>query len=186
MFHLQPGVKFHNKAPANGREMTAEDVVFSLNRVRTNDPRFQNRLLLGSMDKAEAIDKATVRITTKAPDVSILTNIASTSVAILAPEVVDKAGKFGTADSAVGTGAFVLTTIDLTSAEAVRNPDYWKSGLPYLDGVRTRVFKDPEPAYAAFTSGQIMVGANVLPDRTPRRHSTSRRARTTSPSGTEM
>jgi peptide/nickel transport system substrate-binding protein len=163
VFHLQPGVKFHNKPPANGREMTADDVVFSLNRVRTNDLRFQNRLLLGSLDKAEAVDKATVRITTKAPDVSILTNLASTSVAVLAPEVVDKAGKFGTPDTAVGTGAFVLTNLDMTSAEVMRNPDYWKKGLPYLDGVRTRVFKDPEPAYAAFTSAQILVGANVLP-----------------------
>lgn len=163
VLHLQPGVKFHNKAPANGREMTADDVVFSLNRVRTNDPRFQNRLLLSSLEKAEAIDKSTVRITTKQPDVSILTNLASTSIAILAPEVVDKAGKFGTQDTAVGTGAFVLTQVDPTSAEVVRNPDYWKKGLPYLDSVRTRVYQDPEPAYAAFTSGQILVGANVLP-----------------------
>jgi len=32
LFHLQPNVKFHNKPPANGRLMTADDVVFSLNR----------------------------------------------------------------------------------------------------------------------------------------------------------
>jgi peptide/nickel transport system substrate-binding protein len=162
LFHLQPGVKFHNKPPASGRELTAADVVFSLNRVRTDDPRFQNRLLLSSMDKLEAVDKATVRLTTKVPDVSILTNLASTSVAVLAPEVVDKAGKFATADVVVGTGAFMLTDVDVFSADAVRNPDYWKKGLPYLDGVKTRVYQDPEAAHAAFTSGQILVGANVL------------------------
>jgi len=163
VFHLQPAVKFHNKPPASGRDLTAADVVFSLNRVRTDDPRFQNRLLLGSMDKVEAVDKATIRLTTKQPDVSILTNLASTSVAVLAPEVVDKAGKFSDAENVVGTGAFVLASIELQSMDVARNPDYWKKGLPYLDGVKTRVFQDPEPAYAAFTAGQILVGANVLP-----------------------
>src|SRR6476661_4891229 len=56
VFHLQPNVKFHNRPPANGRPMTADDVVYSLNRVRTDDPRFQNRLLLSSVDKIEAPD----------------------------------------------------------------------------------------------------------------------------------
>jgi len=164
VFHLAPGVKFHNKAPANGREMTADDVVFSLNRVRTNDPLFQNRLLFSSIDTIEAVDKATVRVTTKQPDVSTLVNIASFSAAVLAPEVVEKAGKFGSPDTAVGTGAFILT--DMTqnqSATVVRNPDYWKKGLPYLDSIKSQWFADSNTAYAAFTSGQIQTGANALP-----------------------
>ncbi|HTE84583.1 MAG TPA: ABC transporter substrate-binding protein, partial [Dehalococcoidia bacterium] len=74
-----------------------------------------------------------------------------------------KAGKFSDAENVVGTGAFVLASIELQSMDVARNPDYWKKGLPYLDGVKTRVFQDPEPAYAAFTAGQILVGANVLP-----------------------
>src|SRR6266567_5338370 len=40
IFHLQPGVKWQNKAPVNGRLLVADDIVFSLNRVRSNDPRF--------------------------------------------------------------------------------------------------------------------------------------------------
>jgi len=164
VFHLAPSVKFHNRPPANGREMTADDVVFSLNRVRTNDPLFQNRLLFSSIDTIEAVDKATVRVTTKQPDVSTLVNIASFSAAVLAPEVVEKAGKFGSPETAVGTGAFMLT--DMTqgqSATVVRNPDYWKKGLPYLDSVKSQWFADQNTAYAAFTSGQIQAGANALP-----------------------
>ncbi|HTE86579.1 MAG TPA: ABC transporter substrate-binding protein, partial [Dehalococcoidia bacterium] len=164
VLHLAPGVKFHNRAPANGREMTADDAVFSLNRVRTNDPIFQNRLLFSSVDKIEAVDKLTIRLTTKSPDVSTLVNIASFSAAILAPEVVEKAGKFGTPETAVGTGAFMLT--DMTqgqSATVVRNPDYWKKGLPYFDSIKNVWFADQATAYSAFTTGQIAVGANALP-----------------------
>lgn len=43
LFTLHPGVKWHNRPPANGRELTADDVVFSLNRIRTNEPQFQSR-----------------------------------------------------------------------------------------------------------------------------------------------
>jgi peptide/nickel transport system substrate-binding protein len=164
VFHLAPGVKFHNKPPASGREMTADDVVFSLNRIRTNDPIFQNRLLFSSIDTIQAVDKATVRVTTKQPDVSTLANIASFSAAVLAPEVVEKAGKFGTPETAVGTGAFILTEMTQgESATVVRNPDYWKKGLPYLDAIKSQWFADSNTAYAAFTSGQIETGANALP-----------------------
>lgn len=163
VLHLQPNVKWQNKPPANGRAMTAGDVVFSLNRVRTDDPRFQNRLLLGSVDQIQAVDSVTVRLTTKAPDVAILTNLAGFSVAVLAPEVVDNAGKFGTAETAVGTGAFILTEIQDTAATVTRNPDYWKPGLPYIDGVRTHVFVDRESGYAAFLAGKVQVGGSILP-----------------------
>lgn len=40
VFTLPRGARFHNKPPANGRELTAEDVVFSLQRARTPEPTF--------------------------------------------------------------------------------------------------------------------------------------------------
>ena len=39
-FHLQEGVKFHDMEPVSGRELTAEDVVYSIERVKTDDPAF--------------------------------------------------------------------------------------------------------------------------------------------------
>ena len=155
VFHLQPGVKWQNKPPASGRLLTADDVVFSLERVRTNDPKFINRSLLDSVDKIQAVDPATVQVTTKLADASTLSNLASLSMKILAPEVVQKAGKFAEADSVVGTGAFVLQSRDETAAVLVRNTDYWKPGLPYLDGLRDSFFSDDESAWAAFLTGQL-------------------------------
>jgi peptide/nickel transport system substrate-binding protein len=159
IFTLQPGVKFHNKPPANGRAMTAQDVVFSLERSRTNEPRFLSRSILSSVDKIEAVDANRVRITTKSPDATTLSKLSADPLAIMAPEVVEKAGRFATADAVVGTGAFMMKSVeDGVGAEYVRNPDYWKQGLPYLDGVRTVHLKDEQAGYAAFQGGQVDIG----------------------------
>jgi peptide/nickel transport system substrate-binding protein len=158
VFHLQPGVKWQNKAPVNGRAMTADDVVFALDRMRTNDPKFFNRSLIENVDKIEAVDKATVRVTTKGPDASVLTYLSADPALVMAPEAVQKFSNFNTAESVIGTGAFVLNSLqDMVVAEYTRNPDFWKPGRPYLDGVRNRQFPDQSTAYAAFQAGQLDV-----------------------------
>lgn len=156
VFALVPGVKWHNKPPAGGRDLIADDVVFSLNRLQTNEPAFINRSLLDTVDKIEAVDKMTIKLTLRTPDVSILAGLAASPAAILAPEVVERAGgKFETADKAVGTGPFILQSKDDTAAVAVRNPDYYKPGLPYLDGVRFHAFSDRQARWAAFLAGRL-------------------------------
>jgi ABC-type transport system substrate-binding protein len=151
---LSPGIKWQNKPPANGRALTASDVAFSLNRYRTDDPRFVNRSLLNSADKIEAVDQSRVRITAKAPDVTLLMNLADVQMCIMNPEVVERAGKFSDVETAVGTGAFILEQSDDAGSRLVRNPDYWKPGLPYLDGVQLSALSDPQARYAAFLAGQ--------------------------------
>ena len=178
VFHLQPGVKWQNKAPANGRAFSADDVVFSLERMRSNDPRFINRSLLDSVDKIQAVDKSTVRLTTKQPDASTVNNLAAMSAKILAPEVAEKAGRFTTDDTVVGTGAFILQSKDETGAVLVRNPDYWKPGLPYMDGIRNATFKDDQAAWAAFLVGQL--DTNYVLGTRRRSFSQIREANTTS------
>jgi peptide/nickel transport system substrate-binding protein len=156
---LQPGVKFHNKPPANSRALTAQDVVFSLERSRTNEPRFLTRSILASVDKIEAVDASRIRVTTKSPDATTLNKLSADPLAMLAPEVVERAGRFATADAVVGTGAFMMKSVEEgVGAEYVRNPDYWKPGLPYLDSVRTVHVKDEQAGYAAFQGGQVDIG----------------------------
>jgi peptide/nickel transport system substrate-binding protein len=158
VFHLQSNVKWHNKPPANGRLLTADDVVFSLNRARSNDPRFTSGPLLKDY-QFTATDQATVKVTAPSPEVTGLQKFAGDQFMMLAPEVVDKAGKFASADTCVGTGAFVLqSATDGVGSASVRNPDYWKPGLPYLDGFHTQHFDTSpltEKAWAAFQAGQL-------------------------------
>ena len=56
VFKLRPGVRWHAKPPVNGRELTADDVVYSVERFRTVKGN-ANAYMLSSLDKVEAVDK---------------------------------------------------------------------------------------------------------------------------------
>lgn len=156
VFTLQPGVKWQNKPPVNGRPMTTDDVLYSLERARTNDPKFSSRSLLANVDKIEAPDSKTIRITTKGPNAGTLATFSIDNLSMLAKEVIDKFPKMDTADGAVGTGPFVVKSYELeVGAEYVRNPDFWKPGVPYLDGIRTKHFNDILAGWAAYLGGQV-------------------------------
>ena len=87
VFKLRPGVRWHAKPPVNGRELTADDVVYSVERFRTIKGN-ANAYMLSSLDKVEALDKYTVRFTLKEPFVWFLDMIANPhAVAIIAPRV---------------------------------------------------------------------------------------------------
>jgi peptide/nickel transport system substrate-binding protein len=156
VFHLQPNVKWQNKPPANGRPLVADDIIWSMERARTDDPKFFSRSYLAAVDKITAPDKATVRITTTKPDVATLQNLSVDNLAILNRETFEKYPKPATVDAAVGTGPFIMRSLeDLVASEYVRNPDYWKPGLPYLDTFRTKAFSDALTAWSAFLANQV-------------------------------
>ena len=83
----------------------------------------------------EAVNDTTLKLTLKSPDVTQLSNLAVFSMKILNPETVEKfGGKMATADTCVGSGAFVLQSSEQSvGSTIVRNPTYFKQGLPYLD-----------------------------------------------------
>jgi peptide/nickel transport system substrate-binding protein len=158
VFHLVPNVKWQNKAPVNGRPMTTDDVLYSFERARTDDPRFTSGSLLSLVDKITAPDSSTIKITTKSPDASTLKKLATDNLSVISKEVFEKNPKPSTADAAVGTGPFIMKSEeDNVAAEYVRNPDWWQQGKPYLDGFRTRNFTDGQAAFAAFQANQVDV-----------------------------
>jgi peptide/nickel transport system substrate-binding protein len=156
VFTLNPSVRWHDKAPANGRPLKASDIVYSYKRIQSDDPRFVSKAYLSSVDSIQAPDDRTVKLTLKQVDVTQVGNLALPGMKILASEVVDSAGKFATADTAVGTGPFVLQSSELNiGSRLVRNPTYFKAGLPYLDRVDLRAFQDSQSEWAAFLAGQL-------------------------------
>src|SRR5262249_42632190 len=66
-FHLRHGLKRQN----DGKELTADDVVFSFNRVRT-DPQSQQKQNIAPVQEMTAVDPYTVRVVTKKPTASLL------------------------------------------------------------------------------------------------------------------
>src|ERR1043166_10346442 len=76
VFQLKKGVRWHNKPPVNGRELTADDVVFSVNHFLTVKGN-ANAYMLKSVEKVEALDKHTVKFTLREPFVWFLDMISN-------------------------------------------------------------------------------------------------------------
>jgi len=169
IFKLRKGVRWQAKPPVNGRELTADDVVFSVNHFLTVKGN-ANAYMLKSVDKVEAPDKYTVKFTLKEPFVWFLDMLANPhAVAIVAKEVVEKnGGDLKKWESVVGTGPWMLDSyrpnVGLTY---VRNPNYFQTGLPYIDRIEATVDEDNASRMAAFLSGKYDLGWD-LPGSIPR------------------
>ena len=159
VFKLRKGVKWHNKPPVNGRELTADDVVFSVNHFLTVKGN-ANAYMLKSVDKVEALDKYTVKFTLKEPFVWFLDMLSNPhAVAIVAREVLDKHGDFKKWESVIGTGPWMLDAYKPNvSLSYVRNPSYFIAGQPYIERIEATVDEDNASRIAAFLSGKYDLG----------------------------
>ena len=56
----------------------------------------------------------------------------------------------------IGTGPFKFVEFKPNQSIAVaRNPDYWKPGRPYLDGIEYTIIRDPATSRLAFVAGKF-------------------------------
>ena len=159
IFHLRQGVKWHNKPPVNGRELVAEDVKFSFDRFLTVEGN-PERQLLESVDRVEVVDRYTVKFRLKEPFVWLLDILANAMCMwIIAPEVAQKYGDFKKVETAIGTGPFLLESYEPNVKTVFkRNPDYFRQGLPYIDGVEWLVVQDESTGLAMYRTGQLDTG----------------------------
>ncbi|MEO0852330.1 MAG: ABC transporter substrate-binding protein [Cyanobacteria bacterium J06648_11] len=174
-FSLRSGVKFHN-----GREMTADDVKYSLERTiapATKSPAqgFYNNVLgfdeftAGEADELEGVrvvDATTVEIELQEPDAAFLHIIALNFSSVVPQEEVEKYGEdFG--KNPVGTGAFQFDSWNLGQRLVfARNPDYMDSCIPKLDRIEFEVGQEPTVALLRLERGEVdLLGDGLPPSR---------------------
>ncbi len=165
-FKLREGVMWHDKPPLNGRELTADDVAYTLNE------RYAQGLAGGSyvnqvfFNRAEAVDDHTVRVHLDRP-FDFIKGFPSGNRQgwIVAPEASAEDARENPEQSWVGTGPFMFVSHETgTKVTFERNPNYFKDGLPYVDTVEAHVIPDGATRIAALRGGQI----NVFPAAGPR------------------
>jgi peptide/nickel transport system substrate-binding protein len=138
VFHLRKGVRFHD-----GTELTADDVVFTIQRILDPKTASPGRSYLDAVDGVKAVDRYTVRIHLAYPLASLLSGLASGNAAIVEKAAVLRAGDLQKTEA--GTGPFVLAEwVPDNYMRLERNPRYFKRGLPRVDEVIFRVI--PEQA----------------------------------------
>jgi len=156
-FKIHKGVRFHNVPPVNGRELTSTDVKYSIERAagmygRKGD--FKHSYYFDKIKSIETPDKYTVVFKLSQPFAPFLRYISTPWAAIVAKEVVDKYGDLKTV--AIGSGPFILKEfVKGSHITLVKNPNYWKKGLPYLDGVTFKIMPDPASVLSAFIAGRL-------------------------------
>jgi|AP95_1055475.scaffolds.fasta_scaffold00750_7 ABC-type transport system substrate-binding protein len=139
VFQLRPGIKWQNIAPVNGRTLTAQDIVFSLGRLKT--PGWPNAPLLASIGNAVALDDLTLKIELSLQDADALLALADGHVKIVAPEAVAVTGDLKDGP-VIGTGPWVWQeTAPGEGMEFTRNSNYFEGGLPFLDQLNVTVMR---------------------------------------------
>jgi peptide/nickel transport system substrate-binding protein len=160
VFKLRPGVKFHNIAPVNGRELVAEDIVFSFTRQR--DLR-ANAAPLTNILRMEAPDKYTFKLTLERPNADLLLNLADDGTKAIAREQVDQKGDLKEGP-VIGTGPWIVENAEPGKFDnLVRNADYFTRGIPYLDRLEILHPPDTTTAIAALRSNAVdLLGPTLL------------------------
>ena len=154
VFKLRKGVRWHSKAPVNGRELTADDVKYTYERFLTvkGNP---SRSMLGLVEKIDALDRYTVRFALSEPFGWFLDYLATTVMWVVAPEAVERFGDLRRAEACIGTGPWMLERYEPNvRLTFVRNPNYFLPGLPYTDGIEVTIDEDPSSRLAAWLAGR--------------------------------
>ena len=151
-FNLRDGVTFHN-----GEAMTAEDVIFSLERATTT-PGSQIDFLAGKIDSITAPDDLTVVVQMNEPWPYLLHDVSGHSAPIWPKDHFNEVGLEAFLQEPVGTGPFVWDSADPgSSITAVANPDYWEEGKPLMASITFQVFADDTARATAVQGGQAHV-----------------------------
>jgi len=146
MFRIRKGVEFHN-----GKSLTSEDVIASLNHHRGADTKSAAKAILSPVKEIAADGKYGVIFTLDAGNADFPAVLTDFHFPIF------PAGTKGVAfEKGIGTGPYILKTWEPgIRSFAVRNPNYWKNGRGHFDEVEMIGISDVNSRTTALQSDQI-------------------------------
>jgi ABC-type transport system substrate-binding protein len=172
-FDLRHGVHF-----TNGRELTAGDVAYTINRVldpKTKSPGQSfflsiagSQAVVGGKAKLaggiKVISKYRIRFTLSHPDVTFLNVMAMNFAYIVPKEVIAQEGATRFGHAPVGTGPFTLKQwVSGQKLVFVRNPHYFMPGIPKVNGITFLIGLNPAVALLRVQRGQLDMLGDPIP-----------------------
>ena len=145
-FKLRQGVTFHDGTPFN-----AEAVKSNIDHlILPKGP------IIPGIASVDVVDDYTVKLTLSEYNNLILYHFATNPVTYMySPEALKKNGADWATTHPVGTGPFILKDYQPNiSLTLVKNPNYWRKDLPYLDGIAIAQVPDPMTQMMTFKAGQ--------------------------------
>jgi peptide/nickel transport system substrate-binding protein len=142
--HMRQNIKFHN-----GRPLTADDVVWSVQRALDVEKGYHLSDRFTTCTGADKIDDYTVQVNYNKVANSALDGIAR--LYILPQEADETIGTIP-----VGTGPFKFVEwVPGDHLTLARFEDYWQEGLPYLDEIVVKAIPDPQARMVNLLAGSI-------------------------------
>ena len=150
-FKLRQGVKWHD-----GKPFTAKDVQCTWNKLtgKDRDEFRKNPRAIWWHNLKELTTRGDYEVTfvLNRRQPSFLSLFASGYMPVYPCHVSSKDMR----SHPIGTGPFTFVELKRgESAKLVRNPDYWKKGRPYLDGIEWRVIENRSTRILAFVAGEF-------------------------------
>ena len=156
---LRPGITFQDGEPAN-----AAAVVLQLNKDKASVLVGQ---AYGPFKSAKAVDDLTVQIDMSTPWSAFPAALTGQGGYLAAPKQLNATGAAAT-DKPIGTGPYTFKEwVRDDHLTVVKNPNYWRKGLPHLDQVTFKVIVDPQSRLNSLKAGQIdyeydLTAANIV------------------------
>ncbi len=143
---MRPNVKFHDGEACDAAAL------------KTDFEAQRSSLLTGpvfaTVTSIDVKDPLTLQFTMSQPWSTFADTMATQVGAIAAPKMVNAPD--GGVREPIGTGPFSFVSwVPDNKLEVVKNPDYWRSGYPLLDGINFQVLPDLSSRTAALQSGTV-------------------------------
>jgi len=158
-FHLRPGVKWQD-----GEVLTARDVAFTFNYIIKNE--MSNAVYLRGVDKAVAVDDATLKVVCSRPKANML--LTQVYIYVLPEHLWSKidpkaaANSFRNPPPIIGSGPFQTVEFKKDQyVKMVRNPSYW-GPRPAVDEIIFQYYTNSDTMVQDLKSGAVD-GAQVIP-----------------------
>ncbi|MBC8259542.1 MAG: ABC transporter substrate-binding protein [SAR324 cluster bacterium] len=149
-FNLRSGVKFHD-----GAAFDSSDVVFSLERARSENSTNAQKALFSAITAVKAQGTDSVVVTLKSPTGNFLFNMGWGDAVI-----VDSASAASNKSKPIGTGPFTFKRwVKGDRIELGQNANYWGQKLA-LKTATFKIIPDPAAAVAALMAGDVDAFAN--------------------------
>ena len=154
---LRKGVKF-----SDGTPFTAEAVKLTMERAKDPSKSLKRASLFKNVGKVEVKDEHTVVFTLKKPFSAFINQLAHPSAVMMCPALTTK-DKSVTAFHPCGTGPYVVEKYNPSEYLVLKkNPNYWRAGLPKLEGMVWKPVPEGSTRAAMLRTGEADF-VNVVP-----------------------
>lgn len=160
-FHLRQGVMF-----SDGTPMRASDVKYSIERAK-NDPSGTWTFTLTSLKEVIVQDDATVVLNLNQPWAPFLSSMAMFNASVIS-EAFASGQEERLVEEMMGTGPFKQGEWERGQyLSLLKNENYWKESLPFLDEVKISVVPDDNNRLLQLLGGEVDAMYNVPPSQVP-------------------